>query len=182
MNSFYVNDIVFHIFSGYQFTIHSYDPVFNNWSLRCKNTGILSVISDSTLLSDYKKSQAGASTSSLVQFKSGDRLSSKINYGEFVVVKDYDVLLDRYLLEKDNGFKFYQLRIDCEHLYTLAGALPSSSVSSNNPFFVDPAAFLDWKIGATHPNGKCKHEMKFYQGFSEEYNYCTKCDHKEPKK
>jgi hypothetical protein len=29
------------------------------------------------------------------------------------------------------------------------------------------------------PSLECRHEMKVYQGFSESYLYCTKCDHKE---
>lgn len=33
----------------------------------------------------------------------------------------------------------------------------------------------DWKMSKEG----CSHDMKHYRGFTEEYRYCTKCDHKE---
>ena len=98
-----------------------------------------------------------------------NQTSSKFKTGDIIVHKD----------EQDfNEAKEY---IVVSTIGPYGSIEVESVISAFNRLYIDPEYFvLSPKLKNKQPEVKsCSHEWKFYQGLTEQYNFCTKCDKKQ---
>lgn len=114
------------------------------------------------------------------KFKVGDRVYAK-NYGLGTITN----FCANYACVAFDSFVFI-LNIREEQLEELPDLTSPyktdlSAVPKNQCNYIPiPITYMPTAASVSEPPARCWHEWKHYQGFTENYDYCTKCDAKRP--